>query len=241
MRYLKEFIVSWYGKFFFEDAILEVIHLTRPPYYIAYWNCWKASVNGGYWFQSGCHSWLPSCISGVHDWLSWKMACQPPHINPLSLHRALLIYTDQAISSWWLQMPWCQIGTRPSATTMLTQLCLYRHLNHCVSDIMLHETNKWSWKRGPEVGNPLVSLLFRVYFLTGITLHVWLVGWSRRALHKAWILWGDKPDKHMMTSSNGNSFRITGPLCGEFIGPLWIPGTKASDAELWCFLWSAPG
>ena len=44
----------------------------------------------------------------------------------------------------------------------------------------------------------------------------------------------------MMTSSNGNIFRVTGPLCGEFTGLRWIPGTKASDAELWCFLWSAP-
>ena len=44
----------------------------------------------------------------------------------------------------------------------------------------------------------------------------------------------------MMTSSNGNIFRVTGPLCGEFTGPRWIPHTKASDAELWCLLWSAP-
>ena len=27
---------------------------------------------------------------------------------------------------------------------------------------------------------------------------------------------------HMMTSSNGNIFRITGPLCGEFTGHRWI-------------------
>ena len=45
---------------------------------------------------------------------------------------------------------------------------------------------------------------------------------------------------HMMTSSNGNIFRVAGHLCGEFTGPRWIPHTKASDAELWCFLWSAP-
>ena len=44
-----------------------------------------------------------------------------------------------------------------------------------------------------------------------------------------------------MTSSNGNIFRVTGHLCGEFIGPRWIPHTKAGDAELWCLLWSAPG
>ena len=35
-------------------------------------------------------------------------------------------------------------------------------------------------------------------------------------------------------------FRVTGPLCGEFTGRRWISLTKASDAELWCFLWSAP-
>ena len=44
----------------------------------------------------------------------------------------------------------------------------------------------------------------------------------------------------MMTSSNGNIFRIIGPLCGEFTGHRWIPLTKTSDAELWCLLWSAP-
>ena len=43
-----------------------------------------------------------------------------------------------------------------------------------------------------------------------------------------------------MTSSNGNSFRVTGPLCGELTGDRWILRTKASDAELWCFLRSAP-
>ena len=44
----------------------------------------------------------------------------------------------------------------------------------------------------------------------------------------------------MITSSNGNIVRVTGSLCGKFTGHRWIPLTKASDAELWCFLWSAP-
>ena len=43
----------------------------------------------------------------------------------------------------------------------------------------------------------------------------------------------------LMTLSNGNIFRVTGPLCVEFTGQRWIPLTKASDAELLCFLWSA--
>ena len=48
----------------------------------------------------------------------------------------------------------------------------------------------------------------------------------------------------MMTSSNGNMFRVTGfcagnsPAdCGEFTGHRWILLTQTSDAELWCFLW----
>ena len=54
-----------------------------------------------------------------------------------------------------------------------------------------------------------------------------LFGWE--------YIW-DKPGyTSMMTSSNENIFHVTGPLCGEFTGHRWIPLTKASDAELWCF------
>ena len=49
----------------------------------------------------------------------------------------------------------------------------------------------------------------------------------------------DEPAYLMITSSNGNIFRVTGPLCGEFTGPRPSPRTKASDAEHWYFLWSA--
>ena len=31
-----------------------------------------------------------------------------------------------------------------------------------------------------------------------------------------------------------------GPLWGELTGHRWIPITKATDAELWCLIWSAP-
>ena len=49
-----------------------------------------------------------------------------------------------------------------------------------------------------------------------------------------------KPDGYTMTSSNGNIFRVTGHLCGEFTAHRWIPRTTASDAMLWSFLWSTP-
>ena len=74
----------------------------------------------------------------------------------------------------------------------------------------------------------------------------WLVGHLRKWREKytgeiiPWYGVYKKRILPMMTSSNGNFFRVTGHLCGEFTGPRWIPRTKASDAELWCFLWSAP-
>ena len=43
----------------------------------------------------------------------------------------------------------------------------------------------------------------------------------------------------MMSSSNGNIFRVTGPLWGESTGQRCIPLTKDSVSELLC-VWSAP-
>ena len=44
----------------------------------------------------------------------------------------------------------------------------------------------------------------------------------------------------MMTPSNGNILRETGPLWGESTGHKLIPLAKATDAELWCLLWPMP-
>ena len=51
-------------------------------------------------------------------------------------------------------------------------------------------------------------------------------------IHAAGILpsWRLVPG-NMMTSSNGNIFRVTGHLCGEFTGHRWIPRTKVSGAS----------
>ena len=38
--------------------------------------------------------------------------------------------------------------------------------------------------------------------------------------------WPMRPTEVMMTSSNENIFRVTGPLCGEFTGDRWIPPHK---------------
>ena len=44
----------------------------------------------------------------------------------------------------------------------------------------------------------------------------------------------------LVATHDGNIVRVIGPLCGEFTGHRWIPLTKASDAEILCFLWSVP-
>ena len=47
--------------------------------------------------------------------------------------------------------------------------------------------------------------------------------------------------QYMMTSSNGNVFRVTGLLCGELIHrSSGIPLKKPSDAGLWYLFLSAP-
>ena len=65
-----------------------------------------------------------------------------------------------------------------------------------------------------------------------------VVGWTLLNWSTSYL--SQQVQVNMMTSSNGNIFRVTGPLCEEFTGHRWIPRTKASDAKLWCFLWSAP-
>ena len=44
----------------------------------------------------------------------------------------------------------------------------------------------------------------------------------------------------VLTSSDGNTVRVTGLLSGEPTSHRWIPLTKASDVDLWYFLWCAP-
>ena len=86
-----------------------------------------------------------------------------------------------------------------------------------------------------EVFFPHLLITLRRHAFDDVIVHLFAVIISWTGLNRSEIPNGGI----MMTSSNGNIFRVTGPLCGEFTGHRWIPLTKASDAELWCFLWSA--
>ena len=76
--------------------------------------------------------------------------------------------------------------------------------------------------------------------------YIWIIDTIRYHRYKAYTcvdmnLWwtelfeSKRHFYHMMTPLNGNFFRVTHLLFGEFTGHQWIPLIKACDAELWCF------
>ena len=99
---------------------------------------------------------------------------------------------------------------------------------------------------------PHVKIHLFSYISITVIIHKW-VGWYAvpiRPFTFGCICYDQKADTNhtycwvwleviIKTPSSGNIFRATGPLYGKFTGPRWIPRTKASDAELWCLLWSA--
>ena len=63
----------------------------------------------------------------------------------------LLMYGDRPTSLWWLLMPWRQIGTNSTPTTMLTWLWLQCNMStlrnmHIVTAINPWTNMYWCWK-----------------------------------------------------------------------------------------------
>ena len=73
-----------------------------------------------------------------------------------------------------------------------------------VSEPNWTEANKPSW----------VSALLMYLCMCLCILNKNILSW----VELSWIMY-----QHLMTSSNGNIFRVTGPLCGEFTGPGEFP------------------
>ena len=111
----------------------------------------------------------------------------------------------------------------------------------------------WAKRYKPQMQNIQFDLKERPYIVLGNKLsdasccyifgenwpwcncNVLYFGFRRTELGMtSWIdLMSTSPcSKFMMTSSNGNIFRVTDHLCGKFTGPRWNPYTNASDAEL---------
>ena len=88
---------------------------------------------------------------------------------------------------------------------------------HCICQA-LHSWHVWRMNHPPRVPSVYTCLICMLGFIRSGNYSIF---------------------RHMMTSWNGNTFRVTGSLCGEFTDDRLIPLTMASDAELWCFVWSA--
>ena len=93
-----------------------------------------------------------------------------------------------------------------------------KYLKHILSADLLRAQD------GKSVHGAWCFLLYSYQYEITVLTTSWWFGDD----HKARVFF-------MMTSSNANIFRVTGSLCGEFTGHRWIPRTKVSDAELWCF------
>ena len=88
------------------------------------------------------------------------------------------------------------------------------------------ETPSWSLRRQC---NELIATEWRIYASIN-----YIDSYNELSVRGKPIIWSCW--RHQI----GTFLRVTGPLCREFIGQRWIPLTKTTDAELWCFLWSAP-
>ena len=92
------------------------------------------------------------------------------------------------------------------------------------------------------ISNKIVDLCRSLtHILAGCCTGTWEIACLSRCqwVKQSWRIWINR-SLIMMTSSKGNIFRVTGPLCREFTGHRSIPLSKASEAELWCFHWSTP-
>ena len=175
---------------------------------------WCRQATSHYLKQCWLRSMSPYGVTGP-QWANFNNMS----VGKISMpYNILLQYTDfPKMSSCWLQMSWDQIDARPSATTVHASF----YFPPTIVIMMVADVLAPNWCQAicsHHVDITLTIMTHESYYTTYI-------------LHYSQI---------MMTSSNGNIFCITGPLCGEFTGHRWIPLTKASDVELRCFLWSAP-
>ena len=107
--------------------------------------------------------------------------------------------------------------------------------------LMAHKTKGWCCESMPYAGVIFDQVMCKpcVYWIIS-PINMCIPVGSRPTMWLPLSQTPDTPVPLMIMSSNGNVFRVTGPLWGESTGHRCIPLTKASDAVLLCFLWSAP-
>ena len=70
--------------------------------------------------------------------------------------------------------------------------------------------------------------------LLACSIRLWFI--CQTATQLIWCVFDYLISDDMMTSSNGNIFRVTGPLCGEFTGHRWNPPQRPVTRSFDVFL-----
>ena len=193
-------------------------------YGIFYWRCTISHLSGMFWKNEKEYKYL----LGVYESFLWTQCL----INTPLGDSFICIYCLHWVIEWFYLIPWMLCYLWSNAKSLIAQF-------HVRFDEIIHQMSSY-------------QPMWQIYFMF------------------AWP---------MMTSSNGDIFRVTGLLCGDspipgefpsqrpvtrsfdllhvclahddvikwrhfprywpfvrgFTDPRWIPLTKASDAELWCF------
>ena len=133
----------------------------------------------------------------------WQVLLHNSHPRQIIRNMYLLNILDISLQSCMLMtMGW---GNIPNDKTPMVTYCtsvLYMRMQHNQKWLLnqyssIYALNEWdTWQNCGRVSS---------HSLTWTSINS--------------PLSGETYQSHMMTSSNGNIFRVTGPLCGEFTGP----------------------
>ena len=156
--------------------------------------------------------------------VAWHRLCDKPLSDPTlagcsDIYAPLVltvycIYLHVLVLRWHLSVLWLDIG-------LSSALNVYEIENKISYDKLL-VTRKWlliiSWTL--TKGRPPWKYIVNLIIVHSFIVLCFAASWWFRARMQLILC------THMVTSSDGNVFRATGPLCGESTGYRWIPFTK---------------
>ena len=166
------------------------------------------------------------------SWHYWPSRGNPPPLPPQPPHPThqkkkkkkkrhpqcgalivLLTWTvrlNKQWSCWWFKTPWhpCNVPEMVMIIRLLATHMIHRHTRYRVYQFyVVLKIMTGDWNDDQPVNGIRVLSPNRLYLLC-LYAHKMLYDWLE-----------PESNFYMMTSSNGNIFRVTGPLCREFTGP----------------------
>ena len=158
------------------------------------------------------------------------------NVSLLLVRIAVWTFNKRPSSGEMRQCPYI-INKTPKLGTYLNDFALYFFISDRLRHYFLCWCTLYSWGL-PNKGY-FLSIVLPLYPCTEAEIY------REKARSVPWLLepsviFKSFDRQFILTSSSGNTFRVTGHLWGESVGHRWIPLTKASDTEIWCYLWSVP-